>query len=53
MAFRNFGKWYSQKLETNPMLTKCTTAAAINVFGDAVSQILEISKLSKTKIYLN
>ena len=46
MSFKNFRKWYGLKLETNPILTKCVSAAAINMIGDVFSQFLEISKYS-------
>ena len=44
MFVKNFGKWYNARLDATPMLTKCTTAAVISVFGDAMSQVLESSK---------
>ena len=43
-AVRTFGKWYSQKLDTYPIFTKCTSAAAINALGDVFAQGIESSK---------
>ena len=39
-----FTKWYKHNLETRPLITKCTTSAAINFVGDAISQRIESKK---------
>ena len=40
-----FFRWYSKKLDTNPMFTRCLTAGAINFAGDTICQ--QIQKYQK------
>ena len=42
--FKGFSRWYTHKLDTYPIMTKCGTAAAINMFGDVIAQGFESSK---------
>jgi len=37
----NFLKWYSRKLETHPLITKCLTSCMIAASGDIISQCID------------
>ena len=41
---KTFRAWYNSKLEAFPLLTKCLTAAALNMGGDMICQKIEKSK---------
>lgn len=41
LGLKSFGKWYIEKLDTDPIKTKSLTSAALNFFGDTVAQFFE------------
>ena len=48
-----FTSWYSKSLERRPILTKCSTAAAISCLGDVICQTIDKKKDEKYDIKRN
>ena len=46
---RSFFQWYSHKLDTHPILTKCVSAGAIATFGNILAQKI-VHEKKKNKI---
>ena len=36
MYFKNMRRWYGNQLDKRPIITKCFTAAGINLLGDVM-----------------